>query len=364
MNVEMMSEHEATPAKAPVQEAIEGQPAPEPVEEKLTAENMAERAAKATEKHGVKKDEEKPVSEEKEVKTEEKPVEMAEKAVEYKVNPKFIALGKEYDLPKWAQEAIKNADSEKEVKEVFEKSFVVDHFKGKNQELNEKHSTLQKTYTELSEGVHELREIYQSAVSSGNLIALDDFFAKLKIPPQVILQYAAQRINLEEMPQDQRYAIESSLQAQRRARDLEKQNQSYQMSAQQAEAQARAMQLQSVLAKPDIAQSVQAFDSAPGRKPGDFWNRVREHGEYTWFKHQKDLSPEEAVTQVLAMYGVQGQQATPAAQPQQPATQPVAAAPHRDVPVIPNVSGKSSSPMKQTVKSIDDLRERYKQYAR
>lgn len=322
----------------------------------------SKKGKKEAQAEGAKTGEETKVLEQKEGENAQKTVE--EKPV-YKLNPKFIALEKEYELPKWAQDAIKDPESEKEVKAIFEKAMGLDHVKMRNSELYNKHVELNKSYSELTNGVEELRGIYSEAVQSGNLLKLDDFFKKLQIPPQVVLNYALQRVQYEELPPEQKQLLDNEILAQRRAKDLEQQNLSLQNSALTAETQARAMQLNSVLAKPEIAQVVQAFDSQPGRKPGDFWTRVKEHGEYTWYKSQGkvDLSPAEAVQQVIALYGVNGLTQNQSQQAQvitdQKMTQEKktpAVALHRDVPTIPTVTGKGTSPMATKPRSIEDLK--------
>lgn len=344
----------------------------QPVEGRLTPEILAKKAANYTKKAAKSavnaEDKKESKNEEKtqvEAKTETNDAKTEEKVEKYTPNPKFVALAKEYDLPKWAQEAIKDPDSEKEIKTVFSKAWAADHFMGKNQELTKSNQEVTQNYNELYGGVNELRTIYQESLNSGNLIGLDDFFGRLKIPFNVILNYAQQKIQFEELPPEQKQMLVGSLEAQRRARELETKNQEFQTNASQATAQTRALQLQSSLTRPEVAPIVQAFDSAPGRQPGSFWNAVKEHGEFMWFKSggKVDLSPEEAVQQVIAKFGLsnasvnQPQAQAPAMQQQAATTvAPQAVAPHRSVPVIPSVTSRATSPVGQKFKSVEDIK--------
>lgn len=291
----------------------------------------------------------------------EKTNEILSKELTYAPNVKFSVLGKEYEIPKWAQSAIKDATSEKEVREVFEKAMGLEHVKQRHQELYQKNQGIEQNFKALDKEVGDLRRIYQESVSTGNLLGLDEFFGKLKIPTNVLLHYLNQKIQLDQMPPEQKQMFEASMTAQRRARELEMQNQELQTGATQASSQAKAMQLHQVLESPDVSAVVQSFDSSPGRKPGAFWDLVKEHGEYTWFKSQVDLTPEEAVKQVIAKLGLSVGVAQNAQTPTQTQVQSSApkAAPsvsaHRNVPTLPSVNSKGASPVQQKVKSLEDI---------
>lgn len=397
MEIEQGQAHEATqsvvtpdaaaPEPASQVSGGEAKPDAQPTDESyeepknLTPEAWAEKAAKYTNKTSKKaekaaKSEEKvvplipPEKPEEGAETDEKPLPAAADGWKPKEKYTFTAIGKEYDLPKWAKESIKTPEQEKGFIEVFEKAMGLDHVKQRHQELFDKHSELQTNHQDLVGGVQELRTIYADALQTGNLLKLDDFFNILKIPPQVVLQYALKRAELEEMSPEQRQIVQGQMSAERQARELEKQNQSLGNSAQQAESRALGLLLDIELAKPDVVSVAQAYDSAPGRKPGDFRQRVVDHGEYVWLKSKGTsfLKPGDAVSQVIAQYGLTPAAPAPtSANPAQAQTQPTAKsvpAPHRDVPTIPAVTGKpSQSPMKSKVRSIDDIRRIQKEMA-
>lgn len=280
----------------------------------------------------------------------------------YTPSPKFVALSKEYDLPKWALESIKNAESEQEIKNIFSKAYALDHFVNKNEELKTKFKETTQNYNELYGGINELRQIYAESLNSGNLLGLEDFFGRLKIPFDVVLNYVQQRLQFEELPDIQKQMLAGNIQAQRRARVLETQNQEFQNDAMTAASKQRSVELQQVLTRPDVAQAVQAFESAPGRTPGSFWNAVREHGEYTYLKSQGsiDLTPEEAVKQVIAKFGLNTTAPVNQPAPTQNKTQaqqtPTPVAAHKNVPVLPAVTSKATSPVGKTFRSIEDIR--------
>ena len=286
-------------------------------------------------------------------------------------NFKFKVMDQEHEIPEKFRELIKDATTEKEVREIFEKAYGLDHQKPKYEQLKTKHTEVERNFNDVLGAVQDLRSVYQQAVNTGNLLLLDDFFDRLKIPDQVILQYALAKVQYGELDPEARKAYDQQVFAQKRLLDLEKQNQGYSQQAMSAATHAKGALLDSCLARPDIQAIAQAFESAPGRKPGDFRKSVCEHGEYVWFKTngQMDLSPEEAIQQVMQRFGVivpppGGQQAIPntAANPLSAAPQPGTAAANTTAasrpaaPVIPNVVSRAASPMKPKPRSIADLR--------
>jgi hypothetical protein len=363
-----------------------------PEEGALTPENYLERVKKLREKTQIippepKKEplpgDPKP-AEAAEVKPGEEPVKPAEvepvAAEEWKAKEKytFKSLGKDYELPKFATEGLKNAEDEKALIETYEKALGLDHVKQRHQELHGQHQELQTAHSKLNGGVEDLKQIYSTAVKSGNPLLLDDFFAKLNIPADVVLQYAMARVQYEQADQGQRQVVDNQLNAQRQLRDTSKQAASLTSRAESSESRALELEFNSSLARPEVATIAQTYDTQPGRKPGDFRVRVAEHGEYVYLKSggKTVLAPDEAISQVASMYGVgqvqpaapQGGVVEPVVAPVVPAAAPVtAAAPvvipagQKPVHVLPATpAGGTVSPAKRGITSIEQQREALK----
>ena len=105
-------------------------------------------------------------------------------------------------------------------------------------------------------------------------------------------------------------------------------------------------QLDSVLNKPEVKQVADAFDARMG-KPGSFYDEVRQVGITEHKLTGRNISPEEAVGKLLRLVGTTIPQS---AAPSGASTQ--SSAP----PVIPNVQGKNSSPVKRVFTSTDEMR--------
>jgi hypothetical protein len=305
----------------------------------------------------------------------------AQEPEKFKVNTKFSVMGKEYEFPKFMAEAVSSPEQEKELRDVFTRAMAFDHTKQRNQELQDKFKTLETDHGELVDGVEDLSNIYQEAVKSGNPLLLNHFFENLKIPHQVILQYAQALAQFYESDPSQQQTTMAALEAHRRAREMGKQNARLTQGNFQGQVQARTMELETVLARPEISSSVQQFEQKFG--PGSFKQELIRNGVYVFQTERRDLSIAENMNQVLTRFGITAAQATgnPAtAAPQVPAANPAPAAaassapapsggkpvipaqPHRQVPTIPAVNGKSGmSPTKQAPKNIQDIKNMRKQ---
>lgn len=267
-------------------------------------------------------------------------------APQFVPNYKFKALDKEHEIPESLRAAIKDADTEKQVRELMLKAIGMDHIKPKYQETRQKYEEVNTAYQGITKQISDLRADYQK----GDMAS---FFEKLQIPEEKILQYAVQLVQNKELPPEQQQMLAARRDAEKRAQQLEVQN--YQLSEQtMAHAvEAKRWQLDTVMQRPDVSNYAEAYDKARG-KPGSFRDVVIRTGEAAFHTRQKDISPEEAIKEAMDMLGgaYRAQQAM--AEPvQQQVQQPVAKKPV----VIPNVQGRSStSPTKKQLTSLDDLR--------
>lgn len=304
----------------------------------------------------------------------------------FTVNPKFTAVGKEYTLPDYLAKAISSPEQEKEVKDLYTKAMGLDHVKMRHQELTDKHTQLSQEHHETVEAIQDLSEIYQEAVKTQNPLLLNHFFDQLQIPHQVILQYAQKLAEFYESDPSQQQQVMMSLTAYRQAREAGKQNQRLTQGNRQFQVQARTVELDSALAKPEIAPFVAKFEAQYG--PGSFRQELIRNGIYVHKTENRDLSIAENVNQVVTRFGLNAAPAAAQAPGMQPQAAPGAAAqpapaanpspapapqgqqqpqvvpaqPHRKVPTIPAVNGKSgTSPTKQAPRSVDDIRKIRKQ---
>lgn len=268
-------------------------------------------------------------------------------------NYKFKVLKEEKELDEKYRKWINDADSEKSVKEVVSKSMAFDWMKERHQELREQH---QGTQAQLEMWHKDIQEL-QAANQRGDF---ETIFNTLGIPQEKVLQWVADKLRYNDMSAEQRAVYDARVRAEREAHQFRTENEHLQAQLHQEAIQARSFMLDATLEQTGVKDFVQQFDSRMG-KPGAFREAVVNHGKMAYLTRGEDLSPSQAIQEVMGQYKGFLQPAAPTVMPQ-PATPPVAAPaqPQNKPPIIPNVQGKSgASPAKQKPKSIQDLKNKY-----
>jgi hypothetical protein len=276
----------------------------------------------------------------------------------YVPNFKYKVLDKEHEIPEAFRGIIKDPDTEKMVKELHEKATGLDIVKPKLKEVRQERDQLASENYAIKREVQELRTMYQKD-------DLDGFFGKLKIPEEKILQWLAGKIRMKQqlagMSPEQRAMFERTQSDSQRAQELEARLQAMQAEANESRSTAMDLQLQTALSKPEVKTFAEAFDARKGA--GSFMNEVIDYGEWKSMQSGKDISPEQAIQEVMARYGTFLTPAQQAAAPQGQPAAPVEAAPaaqpapqRQAPPVIPAVTGRSNTPVKNKPKSIEDLK--------
>jgi hypothetical protein len=101
----------------------------------------------------------------------------------YKPNFKFKALGKEMEIDKFLHDAIKDAESEKKIRELYEKAHGLDYIKPMRDRLQEENQAL----VQEKQGMDYQLKALSHFVQTDNMGA---FFQALKIPEDKVLKYA------------------------------------------------------------------------------------------------------------------------------------------------------------------------------
>lgn len=270
---------------------------------------------------------------------------------------------KELEIDKSFAPLMKTPEGEKLIRELHEKAHGLDSVKERLAEAKNYSQQIAKENSDITGSINELRTIYQSAVKTKNYHKLDSFFEKLNVSPEVVLNYAYEKAKLMEMPPEQRQVVESRLEADRRADELSKQNSHYSEEMVALAQQTKTLQLQTVLASPEISQLAQAFDERLS-KPGAFEQAVIRAGQVAWALEKKNLTVPEAVRAVINDYGLttkpnlppgkQSAQAADGSGVKKPVIQ-------RETQTIPNVQGRSSSPLAKKPRSVEDIKKYYKE---
>jgi hypothetical protein len=285
--------------------------------------------------------------EKQEEKTFQEPEKPAVEAPAFTPNFKVKSFGKEFEIPEKFRGLIKDAESEKEVRDIFEKAFGIDGMREKNQTLREKYEALN---TEVSHYKQQDQQI-DFLVKCLERKDYDTYFETLQIPEKDLQEWMYQKLKMAELPNEQQRLYTDSRQSQKKLYELEMQNQqlkstieSTTVEQQNAQIQQRERDLETVLSRQDVSSVMKAFDSKHGE--GAFKNEIVGRGILAWNTQKKDLTAEEAVNQVMSLFGPAMVQASQ--------TNAVAAV--KDRPTLPIVEGKPVSPTAKKVNSVEDLR--------
>lgn len=273
----------------------------------------------------------------------------------YTPNYKYKAAMQEKELDPFWHALIKDQDSEKKVKEVFTKVEAFDYLKNKHEGITQNFQTLKEDYDSQSALVTKVT----GAIQKGDL---DSAFRNIGLTDDQIIRWAAKRVDylqmMNQLPPEQKAAIEQHQQAAYQNQEYQDQLQHMQSQVEAQATQARGLQLDMIMSRPEINQAASFWDSKMGQV-GAFRDLVIEEGQKAFAFEQQDLSAEQAAQRVLAKFGrfidAQGNVASQAQVPTQAQViQPSPAGGQK--PIIPAINGTSKTPIKKQFKSIDDIK--------
>ena len=280
-------------------------------------------------------------------------------AAPYNPDFKFKANNKEHEIPEVLRSVIKSEKEEKYLKDIFQKAYGIEPIKERLNSIRGEFQQLQQSYTSIMDQVGEARTAYQRG-------DMDTVFDTLKISPEKVLQWAVEKVQLSQMPPEQRQALEARRMAEQRAYQLEKQASLSEQQAMQQQAQHLGQMLELVLERPDFNAVAQAYDSRKA-KPGSFRELVIRVGESEHALTGKLLTPLEAAQKAMEWIGEMPKPAQPAveATPAPQATATPATPTTKKPTTLPNMANAGartgSAPAKSKVKTLDDIKKVYDQ---
>lgn len=264
-----------------------------------------------------------------------------------------MVKGKEQEIPEAFRQIIKDQESEKQVKEMFEKAYGLEHVKADRSKVSEDF----RSYKSQAEPIMQIAKQLDHFYSKGDLTS---YFKTLGIRKEEVFNWAVQQAEIENLPENQKAVYHQQQESEARAYQLEQQLQQREMEYQQFKVQHRENELNTVLSTPEISQAVQAFNQRNGE--GAFWNEVVARGQWYWHAQGRDVPATEIVNELMTKYGL-NQPAPVAHQAMQAQTQqmnqPGTQSSPKQVPVIPNTGPGSASPAQRAVKSTADLQKIY-----
>ena len=266
-------------------------------------------------------------------------------AVAYAASYKYKVDGAEKEFDDFIRPVIKDADTEKKIREMYEKAHGLDRIK--------------QSYDKAKTGFNEYKGKYDNVTKSiGQLEGylkggdLDNFFGSIGLNHETLFKYVKSKLDEQELPQEHRQALEERSQLKRQQQLMHEQFEQSQAMIEQMNVKQRTFELDQALGQnSDVVSQIDSkLKSLP--TPSSIKNEVIQYGLSQFHLTGQDIPVEDALNAVLAKYRPFLSQQAPsqALTPVQAITQQ-----RGKTQTIPNVHGKSTSPMKKTITSIDDL---------
>lgn len=265
----------------------------------------------------------------------------------YAPNFKFKVYDEEKEFDEFLRPVITNKDVEDKLRDLYTRAHGLDGLKTKHEKLRAEYETLQPIKTKYGNLAESLGALSYYVGKDD----FDSFFQTLRIPEDKIYKWVNRKLQEQEMSPEQKADLQARREEQHRLYMLEKQNQEALSRLESFESQQNRMQLDSVLAKPEISSVAQAFDTKVGRQ-GAFMEEVIKRGVTLYHMTGQDLPPEQVVQDLMQTIGkvVEPMAASPQA------TQMTPNMGQAKPPVIPNIQAKSGSPVRKSPRSIEDIR--------
>lgn len=281
--------------------------------------------------------------------TEAASIEAAKQASIAKYTPNFAfkVKDKEHQFDDFIKSAIRDADTEKKARELYEKAFGLDEVKAHRQKLQEDLGAIQPKYQAVEKSLQALGSYVQKK-------DYRSFFEALQIPKEDVIRYAVEELKFRELPPEQKAELESRRQQEQQFALIQEQNQTYAQQMQALVQKQAEFELSQEISKPEISQLAQGYDARVG-KPGAFKAEVIRRGAYYETVMQKNVSANELVNEVAMLIGGLPQGAPGSAGGM--LSQGNAVAAQVTKPTIKSFQGSTgASPVKKVFSSIDEIR--------
>ena len=259
----------------------------------------------------------------------------------YNPNYKFKAYQKEYEIDEWARAYIKDEETEKKFKKLYERAYGYDFKSQKHDELKSEFEKVRESYDQTDKALKTLSGYVQEN-------DFDSFFDGLNIPKNKVLEYALELVKREQMPPDQRQQWEANQQARHAAKYYQAQNEQLLANQQAFAVQQRTFELDNALQSAEAKPIVEAYNAGMG-SPDAFKEYVIQIGQ-AFAARGQDIPAQQAISEAMkhlrAINPSLGVQTASQVQVVQPSSKPT----------IPNIQGRGTSAVKTTVRSLDDLK--------
>lgn len=260
----------------------------------------------------------------------------------YAPNYKLNVMGKEVEVPEQFRSLMKDATSEKEIREVFEKAYGLDYAKPKHEATKTELESIRAEYEPIKKDLEVLSKFLENQDIGG-------FLQSFGLTDEQIIKYSMERLEYHQLPPEKQQQINQqraqSMQYYRTQQELDG------MKAQKAqtELQATVQELQSSAASPHIQPIAQSFNARAGQ-PDAFEKAVIAHAQNHFAMTRQDLSVGQAVESFIKTFGLA------AGQPNSEISTPAGVNMAQRPQTLPKTGSGAAAPIKAKVRSIADIR--------
>jgi hypothetical protein len=268
----------------------------------------------------------------------------------YQPNFKFKAFGKEHEIEETFRALIKDKETEEKVRKFHEKAYAMEKFQADEKKIRGEFDQFKQTTEPNMRAMSHFNNLLKNK-------DWDNFFGGLKVPEEEIFNWVEKRLQMRQLPPEQRADLERQAQVRQQNYAYENELSQTQQSYQKLATETRLMQLENVMARQDVSSQAQAIDKVYGQI-GSFRNLVIEEAANHYTRTGEDLPADQAVQKALDKYGrflAAQNQSAPISQTAIPGAQSQAAA-QGQAPIIPHVGGSARSPIKKSPRSLDDIK--------
>lgn len=262
----------------------------------------------------------------------------------YAPNFGFKVMDQAHEIPEQFRSLIKDADTEKQVREIFEKAYGLDHVKPKYESTRKELDMIRSEYEPIKKDLTIIGELLKNQDYGA-------FFEAFGLTNETIVKHAMDILEYHQLPPEKQQAWDA--QKQRNLQYVQQQQELNGMKAQQAQAQVENtyQELKSSVSQPHIQGIAESFNSRAGQ-PDAFEKAVIAHAQNHFALHKQDLTVPQAVESFIRTFGL----SAAASQHATPAAAPASANPADRKATLPRPGSGTVSPVKPKVKSLDDLR--------
>lgn len=261
---------------------------------------------------------------------------------------KFKASGKEHEIGEMYRPLIKSQKELDEIKRLHEKAYGLES-------LEQNRNALKKQISEYTPQIEEYGRVKNRLNRLSHYVAnkdFDSFFSDLEIPEVALVEWMKQKVEMAQNPQLAQH-YEKNRQLANKQYEQNMQLEQYKSQVAQVETEQAYNYVNSVVSQ-QAADVAQAYDSKLGE--GAFVDLVIDKG----LKIQNVIGQEPELETVIELVKADLQKLGLSAAPQaiSPAAGQAAqaAAPVQQKPSIPVVKAGGQSPVKQPIKSMEDLK--------